>query len=314
MGKAATDRSGARPLNVFSFDVEEWFHVRRPEDDLPADAWPDLAVRLPHCLETIVALLEETGNRATFFWLGWCAERHGEWVRRLAEAGHEIACHGWDHRALDRLTPETFRDQLRSTRALLEDLAGRAVRGYRAPSLSLGPATAWMLDVLIDEGFAYDSSLMPTSIRPNLPKRPTYTWKATGDRGTRLERLLRNPHPSRWETDKGSIVELPLATRPWGPFNLPFGGGLYFRLIPYGLIPPAVRWLNARSIPATMYAHPWEFDDDPPRLPASLPWRERFCHSYGLARGRRDYTRLLGEFRFVTAGEVADQLATHAPD
>lgn len=292
--------------NVFSFDVEEWFHIRRTEDWLPLDRWSELTSRLSICLDRIAALLAQTGNRATFFWLGWCAERHPEWVKRLAAAGHEIACHGYSHRALDRLTREEFRDEIRRTRALLQNLSGQPVRGFRAPSLSLGPTTAWMLDVLAEEGFAYDSSLLVTQLRFNRPQ-PSHDGSATSSEvSADLVRRLREIRPWRWETKAGTIIELPVSVRPCGRLCLPFAGGLFYRVAPYWAVAATVRQFNAQKTPAVFYAHPWEFDLEGPALAG--PAIERFSHRFRLAGGQRNYIRLLQEFHFVPAGETLDCL------
>jgi len=292
--------------NVISFDVEEWFHIRRTEDHLPIESWAELPSRLPVCLGRILDLLAQTGNRATFFWLGWCAERLPEWVGRLAKAGHEIACHGYGHRALDRLRPDEFRVEIRRTRALLQDLSGQPVRGFRAPSLSLGPTTAWALEVLAEEGFAYDSSLLVTSLRFNPPQSPGAGAEELPPVSADLMRRLQESRPWPWQTRAGPIIELPLSVRRWGPLNLPFAGGLFFRVAPYWAVAATVRQFNAQAVAAVFYAHPWEFDLEGPAPPA--PAIERFSHRFRLAGGRRKYVRLLQEFDFVPAGEALNCL------
>jgi len=295
--------------NILSFDVEEWFHIRRTEDFLPVSQWAELPARLPQSLGQVFDLLAHTGNRATFFWLGWCAERHPSWVKRLADAGHEIACHGWGHRALDRLTPDEFRDEVRRTRALLEDLAGRPVRGFRAPSLSLGPTTAWMLDVLAEEGFVYDSSLLVTALRFNQPRPEDGASPAPDSAPADLTRRLRDSRPWRRQTPAGAIIELPLSVRPCGPLNLPFAGGMFFRVSPYWAVAATIRQFNRQRRPAVLYAHPWEFDLEGPAPPPLAPGIERFSHRFYLRTGRRKYARLLRDFRFAPAIEVLDRLS-----
>jgi len=290
--------------NILSFDVEEWFHIRRTEDHLPVERWAQLPSRLDFSLGQILDLLAQTGNRATFFWLGWCAEQHPDWVRRIAAAGHEIACHGYTHRALDRLTPDGFRAELRRARAVLEDLAGRPVRGFRAPSLSLGPTTAWALDVLAEEGFAYDSSLLVTALRFNRPHRPhdRSAKLPLSHSRTDLLRLLHQTELWRWETPAGAILELPVSVRRWGPIHLPFAGGLFFRVAPYWAVAATIRQFNSRGIAAIMYAHPWEFDAASPPPPGRAI--EHFSHRFRLAAGREKYLRLTKEFSFIPAGEA----------
>jgi len=293
--------------NILSFDVEEWFHLRHTEDFFPPEKWSDLRETLPRCLEAILDLLASTSNRATFFWLGWCAERRPDLVGEIARAGHEIACHGYSHRALDGMEPEEFRAELRRSRALLEDITGKPVRGFRAPSLSLGPATAWALEILAEEGFAYDSSLMTTALRFNKPRKPLQEKKPRKPTPRGLARLLRTrTEPWRWGTGAGPIIELPLSVLPCGPINLPFAGGLFFRCAPYWAVAATVRSFNRQGRPAIFYAHPWEFDPKPPRMPRHVAALERFAHRFRLASGRRKYRRLLREFRFITAAEAIE--------
>ena len=227
-------------MNAFSVDVEEWFHIRRTEDFLPADRWTGMQARLPIALGHILDLFRKTGNRATFFWLGWCAERYPDWVRRVADDRHEIACHGYGHRAIDRMTREEFRAEIRSTRALLQGLSGQPVAGFRAPSLSLGPTTAWMLEVLAEEGFAYDSSQLVTPLRFNRPLPKAGADDPAPPVSDELLRKLRDTRPWRWETRAGTLLEIPVSVRP-GRLNLPFAGGLFFRVAPY--------WAMAADLP-----------------------------------------------------------------
>ncbi|MCX8036260.1 MAG: polysaccharide deacetylase family protein [Candidatus Sumerlaeia bacterium] len=277
--------------------------------------WDAQPQRLPVALDTALHLLAQTGNRATFFWIGWCAERHSQWVRRVAEAGHEIACHGYAHRALDRLSREEFRAALRRTRRLLQDLSGQPVIGYRAPSLSLGPATAWALDVLIEEGFRYDSSLLVTALRANTPEVRTEAGRRAQECALNqpipLDKL-RQITPWWWESPAGSLMELPISVRPWGRIHLPFGGGLFFRVAPYWAVRATIRQFNARGTPAVMYAHPWEFDPTSPLPPG--PAIERFSHWFFRNIGRRKYVRLLNEFRFIPAGEMLSRMPDARPD
>lgn len=288
--------------NIFSFDVEEWFHLRRNEEHLPLEKWDALPPRLPEALDHALELLAETGNRATFFWLGWCAEKYPEWVRRVADAGHEIACHGYSHAALDRLTPGAFRDELRRSRDRLQELCGRPVVGFRAPSLSLGPATAWLLEILAEEGFRYDSSLLVTSWRANRAEEEEGDLASLDGLAEQLEIVT----PWQWETKAGPIVELPISVRPFGSLNLPFAGGLFFRCAPYSAVAAHLRQINRRGQAGIFYAHPWELDAKSPS--PEEPYSEKFAHRFFKRIGRWRYRRLLRQFRFIPAAEAIDRM------
>jgi polysaccharide deacetylase family protein (PEP-CTERM system associated) len=228
--------------------------------------------------------MAEHDVRATMFVLGWVAERFPNLVRQLADAGHEIASHGWDHKRVTTITPDEFRESVRRSRALLEDQAGARVLGFRAPSFSITPSNAWALDVLLEEGYSYDSSLMPITRR-----------------GYGFPGGQRDPH---WlERASGRLREIPPATLRTARFNLPAGGGAYFRLFPYSLIAAAFRQAERRGVPATFYIHPWEVDPEQPRMDVNMKTRVR--HYGGLNHTVPRLRRLFNEFRF---GPIADSL------
>lgn len=247
--------------------------------------WELLESRVAASSTHLLKLLDEHRAKATFFILGWVAERHPELVRSVVEAGHEVASHGWDHRRVTEQTPEEFRDSARRTKQLLEDLTGVPVIGYRAPSFSIVPGCEWALDILLEEGYGYDSSLFPV-------KRSGYGYP-NGQRD--IHRL---------ELEHGSLAEVPPATfRFWG-MNLPAGGGAYFRLLPYRFVSATLREYERRSTPATFYIHPWEIDPGQPRL--DVPWLTRLRHYSGLRTNAARLTRLLKEFRFTSISETLD--------
>jgi polysaccharide deacetylase family protein (PEP-CTERM system associated) len=225
----------------------------------------------------LLGLLAERDVQATMFILGWVAERHPGLVRELAAAGHEIASHGWDHRRVTEQEAEEFRDSVRRTKCLLEDLTGTPVLGFRAPSFSIVPGREWALDILVEEGYRYDSSLFPV-------RRSGYGYAGGA----------RDPH---WlERAAGRLAEVPPATlRRWG-VNLPAAGGGYLRLLPLGLIQAAFREAASRGVPGTFYIHPWELDPAQPRL--DLPWPIRLRHYGGLKQAAGRVRSLLREFRF----------------
>ena len=268
----------------FTIDVEEYFQVSAFERSVRRSSWDRFESRVAASVARLLDILSRYEARATFFVLGWVAERHPEVVRAIAREGHEIASHGWEHARVTQQTPRAFREAVRRSKELLEALTGVPVLGFRAPSFSIVPGYEWALDVLIEEGYRYDSSLFPV-------RRPGYGYPG----GRRDPHVLERP--------AGRLVEVPPATLSCLGVTLPAGGGAYFRLFPYGLVRAALRAAERRGVPATFYVHPWEVDPDQPRLPASWPTRLR--HYIGLGRTAARLERLLGEFRFTAVAETA---------
>ncbi|MDT8368404.1 MAG: DUF3473 domain-containing protein [Longimicrobiales bacterium] len=271
----------------FTVDVEEYFHVSAFEAVVSQEQWVGLESRVAASTELILRLLEEQEARATFFVLGWVALRHPELIRRIAAEGHEIASHGWDHRRIPHQTPLQFRNSVRATRELLEDLTGTPVVGFRAPSFSVGPGDEWALDVLLEEGHKYDSSLFPI-------RRPGYGYPDGG----------RFPH--RVRRPGGDLLEFPPATLRRLGVNIPAAGGAYLRFFPLWLIRAAIRDMEWDGEPAVLYIHPWELDPEQPRLPVSMTTRLR--HYSGLDRTRGLVQRLLEEFRFRTISSTPREI------
>jgi polysaccharide deacetylase family protein (PEP-CTERM system associated) len=273
----------------FTVDVEEYFQVSAFERYVRRSDWEGIQSRVATSVDRLLSLLGQCGAHATFFVLGWVAERHPHVVKAIAAAGHEVASHGWDHRRVTDQTRADFRESARCTKQILEDAIGEPVLGFRAPSFSITPGQEWALDVLIEEGYAYDSSLFPIA-------RPGYGYRG----GARDPYVLRR--------QAGTLIELPPATlRRWG-VNLPAAGGAYFRLLPYALARAALRDCADRGVPGTFYVHPWEVDPDQPRVTAS--WSAGMRHYGGLASTLPRLERLLAEFRFnsVRGAGVLTQL------
>lgn len=265
--------------HIFSVDVEEYFQVNAFDGAIARSSWHRFPSRLAIGVDRILELLDRHGAHGTFFVLGWTAARNTALVRRIADAGHEVASHGWSHRRVTTLTPSEFRTELRDSKHVLEDLSGGAVEGFRAPSFSIGPRNAWAFDVLIEEGFRYDSSVFPI-------RRPGY-----GVPGA--------PHvPYVVQCAAGRLLELPLSTLALGPLRLPAAGGGYLRHLPYVVTSRALRASQRCRIPAMTYVHPWELDPDQPRLPVSFLARLR--HYRGLSRTLPRLERLMREFRFTS--------------
>ena len=273
----------ARVAHHFTVDVEEYFQVSAFETVIARSAWANLESRVSRGVECLLELLARFRTRGTFFILGWVAERRPGLVQAIVGGGHEIASHGWDHRRVTEQSPDEFRSSVRRTKQLLETLGGGVVRGFRAPSFSIVPGYEWALDLLIEEGYTYDSSLFPV-------RRRGYGYPSG----------RRDPH---WlDRRAGRLAELPPATLRRCGLTLPAGGGAYFRLFPYGFVAAALRESERRGMAATFYIHPWELDPDQPRLRA--PWTTRVRHYGGLAFTTRRLERLLSEFRFAPAFET----------
>lgn len=274
-----------RAPHYFTVDVEEYFQVSALESAAPRARWDTYESRVEGSTREILQLLGEAGATGTFFILGWVAERKPELVRDIAEAGHEIASHGWDHRRIPTQTRAEFRSSVRRSRQLLQEITGRDVVGFRAPSFSIHPGHEWALDVLIEEGYLYDSSLFPV-------RRPGYGYPNT-------PRV-----PYRVRRSGGDLLEFPPATLRRLGFNIPAGGGAYLRLFPAAVIRSAVRELEKDGHPATLYIHPWELDSGQPRMRVSTLTRIR--HYGGLRRTRPRLERLLKDFRFTSILSTLD--------
>jgi polysaccharide deacetylase family protein (PEP-CTERM system associated) len=272
----------------FTVDVEEHFQVHALAPHVVRERWDTLESRVAGNVHRLLELLAHRAATGTFFTLGWVAERQPAMVRAIAAAGHEVASHGYDHRRVAEHTPAEFRESVHRTKALLEDLTGAPCLGFRAPSYSILSGGEWALDVLLEEGYRYDSSLFPVL-------RAGYGYP-TGARDT------------HWiERPAGRLLEVPPATLRRFGVNLPAAGGAYFRLLPFALVRTALRDAERRGVAATFYVHPWEYDPDQPRF--AVPLLTRIRHYGGLARlwGRLD--RLLLEFRFTS---IADSLSLGA--
>lgn len=270
--------------NALSVDLEEYFQVSNFERVIDRSGWDAQPSRVGDATARLLDLFDATGSRATFFVLGWIAERHPALVREIAGRGHEIACHGYDHALVYDLGPERFRADLRRARAAIQEACGGAVSGYRAPSYSITERSLWALRILAEEGFAYDSSIFP--IRH---------WRY-GIPGF-------EPAPVRLELGDGlELAEFPLTVLRVGPLTVPLAGGAYLRFLPG----PLFRWgfdRVARSgRPTVLYLHPWEVDPEQPRQ--AVGWKVRLNHYHNLGRTESRLRRLLDRHRFSPLGEV----------
>jgi polysaccharide deacetylase family protein (PEP-CTERM system associated) len=277
-------------LNAMSVDVEEYFHASALTKVAPSSQWDALPSRVDPATRRLLDLFASRQVQATFFILGWVAERHPALVRAIAAAGHEIASHGYGHEIVYSLSEAAFREDVRRSRQILEDLTGQPVVGYRAPSFSITRQSLWALDVLLEEGYRYDASIFPVRHdRYGIPDAPRHAYTIA--------------------LESGSLVEVPPSTVRLAGQNLAVAGGGYFRLLPYGWTRSGLARLNRREQrPAIFYLHPWEIDTEQPRLPVGTATRLRHYGNLGRTLGRLG--RLLGEFRF---GTVTDVLAAVGP-
>lgn len=265
-------------VNAMSIDVEDYFHVSVFDGLVPRSQWDAMESRVEANTMRMLDLFEEHGVRSTFFVLGWVGERYRNLVSAIAQRGHEVASHGYAHRLIYDQTLAAFRDDVRRAKAILEDAAGCPVVGYRAPSYSITPRSLWALDVLVEEGYQYDSSIFPIRHdRYGIPVSARQPYQIT-----------RGP---------GSLVEVPGSTTRVGPLNLPVAGGGYFRLLPYrwthwGI--SRVNRLEGRAV--VFYLHPWEIDPGQPRLQAGRLGRLR--HYRNLDQTEARLRQLLTDFRF----------------
>ncbi len=275
-------------LNALSIDLEEYFQVSNFAGLIERSHWDALPSRVQNSTRRLLDAIDATGNRATFFVLGWVAERHPELVREIAARGHEIACHGYGHELVYELGPERFCADLRRARAAIEQATGSPVYGYRAPSYSITEASLWALRILVEEGFRYDSSIFP--IRHHRYGIPGFARR-----------------PVRIELGDGqSIHEFPLTTLAAGPWSLPLAGGAYLRFLPLSLFAWGLGRLIAAGEPTVLYLHPWEIDPEQPRQ--AVGWLVRVNHYHNLHRTEARLRQLLERFRFAPMGDVLAQL------
>lgn len=272
-------------LNAFTVDVEDYFQVAALASAIDRSSWPQRESRVERNTGVLLDMLAESRVHGTFFVLGWIAERHPALIRRIADAGHEIACHGFSHQLVYTQSADEFREETTRSKHTLEDLTGQSVVGYRAASFSITRQSLWALDVLIDLGFQYDSSIFPI-------------------RHDRYGIPGADPCPSLLAAPSGrTLVEFPMSAARFAGVAVPVSGGGYFRLLPYAVTRAGLRQINGRfGRPFTFYLHPWEIDPGQPRV--RVDWLSRLRHYTNLDRCESRLRRLLQEFRFGAMREV----------
>jgi polysaccharide deacetylase family protein (PEP-CTERM system associated) len=267
----------SRQRNVVSVDVEDYFQVEAFSSVVPRESWDSYTCRVEANTHRVLDLLDEAGVRGTFFILGWVAERYPALVRAIVARGHEPACHSYWHRLIFTLTREEFAEDTRRAKGCIEQAAGAEVRGYRAPSFSVTPRSAWATGVLAEAGFQYDSSVYPVH-------HDTYGYRGVPRR------------PFLVKTEYGDLIECPMATFRLVGMNLAVGGGGYLRIFPYWYTRMGVERAWAEGLPVVSYIHPWELDPEQPRMQARL--KSRLRHYTNLDKTAERLRRLLdlGDF------------------
>ena len=283
-----------RVVNGLSVDVEDWFQVGAFEGVIDRGNWDGLSDRVERNCNAILDMFAAADVKATFFTLGWVAQRHGSLMRQIVDAGHELASHGWDHERVFRLDRHSFAADLERSRKVLEDAAGVRITGYRAPSFSIDSRTPWAYMALVEQGFEYSSSVAPIT-------HDHYGWREA-------PRFAFKPLP--WS----DLVEIPVTTAHFAGRRLAAGGGGFFRVLPYGFSRWAIRQVNTRDQrPAVFYFHPWEIDPGQPRVTgASLRSKVRHYTKLNAMAGKLD--QLIREFAWGRMDLLAHREAVHAVD
>lgn len=269
-------------VNALTIDVEDYFQVSALAPHFPRDCWERTPCRVENNVHRILDLMQETGAKGTFFTLGWIAERYPALVRRIAEDGHEVASHGYSHQRASDQSPEAFLADIQLAKAVLEDIANCEVKGYRAPSFSVGLSNPWAHGCIEDAGYTYSSSVYPVKHdHYGVPDAPRFPY-AVGEH----------------------LVEIPITTVRRLGRNWPVGGGGYFRLLPYSVSAWGIRRVNIEDArPAIFYFHPWEIDPDQPVVREASP-KTRFRHYVNLDRTADRLARLLKEFSWGRMDKV----------
>ncbi|MBB4858522.1 polysaccharide deacetylase family protein (PEP-CTERM system associated) [Novosphingobium chloroacetimidivorans] len=284
-------QSASPVINGLSVDVEDWFQVGAFETVIERESWDGLKSRVERNCESVLALFDDAGVKGTFFTLGWVAERHPALIRRIVEQGHEIASHGWDHQRVFRMDRATFAQDLAISRRAIEDAAGVALTGYRAPSFSIDARTPWAHEELAAQGYLYSSSVAPIA-------HDHYGWREA-------PRFAFHPLARR------DLVEIPVTTAMFAGRRLAAGGGGFFRVLPYAFTRWAIRQVNAEGRPAVFYFHPWEVDPEQPRVDGA-PLRSRFRHYTNLDVMAAKLKRLVRDFAWGRMDAIAAREAHSA--
>ncbi|WP_286855505.1 XrtA system polysaccharide deacetylase [Marinobacter sp. UBA4489] len=274
--------------NALTVDVEDYFQVAALKEAVDSADWPKMEYRVEQNTDKLLELFDSKSVKATFFVLGWVAERSPDLVRRIQSQGHEIASHGYSHELVYTQNPSTFREETKKSKQILEEITGAPVTGYRAASYSITAQSRWALDILCEEGFTWDSSIFPVHHdRYGMPGTPHSPY------------ILEAPNGS-------TLKEFPLSTCPVGSYRMPIAGGGYFRLYPYALSRWGLGKINRAGQPFIFYLHPWEIDPGQPRLKVKA--FSRFRHYNNLDKCQKRLERLLDDFHLGSVSDVLEAI------
>lgn len=274
---------------VLSFDIEEWFHLMDLPCQKPIERWDEYELRAELILPKILNLLKENNSKATFFILGWLAERKPKMIENIIEDGHEIASHGYAHEMIHRLSPKEFEEDIQKSKRILENITGKTTKGYRAPAFTITEKTPWAFDILLDNGFEYDSSIFP---------------------GPRLYGHMNGApkNPYSIKCNNGSIFEFPQSVMNFGLFKFSFFGGGYFRLAPNFLIQLFSKYLLSKNGYVTYYLHPKDFDVNQPKFDFG---RLRHLQTYiNISKSEKKLSSILNNFESRTYEEILFEMQT----
>lgn len=267
--------------NALTIDFEDWYQGL----EIPYSEWDKFEDRIDFISEKLLRVLDEKETKATFFVLGYVAEKKPEVIKRILNDGHEIGTHGFSHTLIYQQKPETFREEMVRAINFLEDLTGKKVIGHRAPFFSITKDSLWALDILAELGIKYDSSIFPVlNYRYGIPDAPRFPYEI--------------------ERSGCKLKEFPVSTLKIPGMTLPISGGAYFRIYPYWFTKQALKSVNRSSKPITFYLHPWELDPEHPRIP--LPRRISLTHYFNLGATERRFRKLLDDFKFLPMKEVLE--------
>lgn len=301
-------------INALTIDVEDYFHVSAFERHIAMGDWPNYPARVTDNTRIILDILDRHQTKATFFILGWVAQNEPKLVKEIAGRGHEIASHGYWHQRVPTQTRDQFRNDIVKSKAILEDLTGDTVQGYRAPSYSVSLDTLWVFDELIEAGYSYDSSVFPVRHDfygiPDWPRFPFFVSRAKDGQWLPEKRMV--PVNSR-EENKLRMLELPISTLKIAGMNLPIAGGGYFRFFPYFFSEWGLRRINrVEGKSFIFYLHPWEIDPGQPRI-EHLPIKSKFRHYLNLDRTVSRFEILISSFHFTTIQQMVRQVIPSGP-
>ena len=311
-------------FNILTIDIEDYFQVHALSSVIKYEDWDKFECRIERNTDRILEILDSVRSpqkvQGTFFVLGWIAERYPDLVRRIQKGGHEIACHGYAHKLIYNQSKEEFREDVKKAKATLEDITGNEVIGYRAPSYSITEKSQWAFEVLVGEGFKYDSSIFP--IRHDfygMSNAPRFPFIISLNGNNNFEFSVLNFEEQQHRTtsapnnllthsliNSNSLIEFPISTVRILGQNIPISGGGYFRLLPYPLIKKGLKRINeVEQKPFIFYMHPWEIDPEQPRI-NGLSSRSKFRHYVNLNKTENKFKRLLGDFQFSTVRDLIE--------